>query len=290
MGEAHLKLGQFSEAVDAHKTATELDPTNAIYFYNLGGSHFKLGKLQEAVVPFKTATELDKTNGLYFNNLGMTHFKLGEFQEAVAPYKKAAELAPTRPLPTIALITPSHSAKEVQEIITKVIIPVNKFIIDSSTYKLLVEKAKTNIADALVKYTTTTSVGKSTFLDTALKLYLKIGTEETLDKVSEISTNNNFSSEKQAEIYYSVGNKYFSQKDYNKALIKYQASIKLNPKFLDSYIQAKAACIALGQNEEAQSYKTQADGFFENTLVVDTLVLDAEIQEQTSVMNLLGDI
>ena len=325
LGEAHLKLGQFQEAVDAHKTATELDPTNAIYFYNLGGAHFKLGKLQEAVVPFKTATELDptnamyfnnlggthfklgklqeavvpfkkatdldKTNGLYFNNLGITHFKLGEFQEAVAPYKKAAELAPTRPLPTIALITPSHSTQQVQEIITKVIIPVNKFIIDSSTYKLLVEKAKTNIADALVKYTTTTSVGKSTFLDKALKLYLKIGTEETLDKVCEISKNNNFSPEKQAEMLCAVGNVYSSKGIYVKALVEYKKSIALNPKFLGSYIQAKAACIELGQNEEAELYnKTQADGFFENTLVVDTLVLDAEIYEQNSVMDLLGDI
>ena len=329
LGEAHLKLGQFSEAVDAHKTATELDPTNAIYFYNLGGAHFKLGKLQEAVVsfktatdldktnamyfnnlggahfklgklqeavvPFKTATDLDKTNGLYFNNLGITHFKLGEFQEAVAPYKKAAELAPTSPLPTIALITPSHSAKEVREIITKVIIPVNKFIIDSSTdkslvkKKLLVEKAKTNIADALVKYTTTTSVGKSTFLDIALKLYLKIGTEETLDKVCEIPKNNNFSPEKQAEMFYAVGNVYSSKGIYIKALIEYKKSIELNPKFLDSYIQAKAACIALGQNEEAQLYKDKADKFFENTLV-DTSALDSEIQEQNLVMDLLGDI
>ncbi|MEA0970965.1 Tetratricopeptide domain-contaning protein [Candidatus Megaera venefica] len=326
LGEAHLKLGQFQEAVYAHKTATELDPTNAIYFYNLGGAHFKLGKLQEAVAPFKTATELDptnamyfnnlggthfklgklqeavvpfekatdldKTNGLYFNNLGMTHFKLGEFQEAVAPYKKAAELAPTSPLPTIALITPAHSAKEVREIITKVIIPVNQFIIDSSAdkslvvKKLLVEKAKTNIADAMVKYTTTTPVGKSTFLDIALKLYLKIGTEETLDKVCEISKNNNFSSEKQAEIYYSVGNKYFSQKDYNKALIKYQASIELNPKFLDPYIKASSTYLALGQNEEAQQYKGQAATLLDKALPD---LLDTEIYEQNLVMELLGD-
>ena len=63
----------------------------------------------------------------------------------------------------------------------------------------------------------------------------------------------------------------------------------LGAQHLGSYIQAKAACIVLGQNEEAELYnKTQADGFFENTLV-DTSALDAEIQEQELIMDLLGD-
>ena len=244
------------EALTAHKEATELAPTKAIAFYCLGDAHFKLGQFQEALVPFKTAIKLD----------------------------------PTYALPTTALITPAHSAKEVREIITKVIIPGNKFIIDSSTDKSLVEKAKTNIADAMVKYTTTTPVGKSTFLDIALKLYLEIGTEKTLDKVCVISKNNNFSPEKQAEMLYTVGNVYSSKGIYGKALVEYKKSIALNPKFLDSYIQAKEAYIALGQNAEAELYnKTQADGFFENTLV-DTSALEAEIQEQNSVMDLLGDI
>ena len=163
-------------------------------------------------------------------------------------------------------------------------------MLDSSTDKSLVEKAKTNIADAMVKYTTTTPAEKTDFLDKALKLYLEIGTEETLNKVCEISKNNNFSPEKQAEMLYTVGNVYSSKGIYIIALIEYKKSIALNPKFLDSYIQAKAACIALGQNEEAELYnKAQADGFFENTLV-DTSALDAEIQEQNSVMDLLGDI
>ena len=263
--------------------------TNASYFNNLGITYFKLGKFQEAVTAHKTATDLDKTKAIYFNNLGDAHFKLGEFQEALVPFKKAIELDPTNALPTTALITPAHSAKEVREIITKVIIPGNKFIIDSSTDKSLVDKAKTNIADAMVKYTTTTPVGKSTFLDIALKLYLEIGTEKTLDKVCVISKNNNFSPEKQAEMLYTVGNMYSSKGIYVKALVAYQKSIALNPKFLESYIQAKAACIALGQNEEAQQYKDIADKLCENTLV-DTSALEAEIHEQELIMDLLGDI
>ena len=317
LGDAHLKLGEFQKAATPLKKATELAPTNAMYFNDLGTTYFTLGKFQEALAAYKKAIELAPTNAIAFNNWGRAHAQLGEFQEAIiafeqaikldptyarafyhlgkvhaqlgqfqeslAPFKTAIELDPTSPLLTIAVITPSHSTQEVREIITKVIIPGNKFIIDSSTDKSLVEKAKTNSADAMVKYTTTTPVGKSTFLDKALKLYLKIGTEETLDKVCEISKNNNFSPEKQAEMLYTVGNMYSSKGIYVKALVAYQKSIALNPKFLESYIQAKAACIALGQNEEAELYnKTQADGLVENTLV-DTLVLDAE-------MDLLGDV
>jgi tetratricopeptide (TPR) repeat protein len=102
---------------------------------------------------------------------------------------------------------------------------VNKLIIDSSANKSLVEKAKTNIADAMVKYTTTTPVGKSAFLDKALKLYLEIGTEQALDKVCEIAKNNNFPPEKQAEMLYAVGNVYSSKGIYVKALIEYKKSI-----------------------------------------------------------------
>ena len=282
-GRAHAQLGEFQEAIIAFEQAIKLDPTYARAFYHLGKVHAQLGQLQKAVAAHKEATELAPTKAIAFYCLGAAHFKLGQFQESLAPFKTAIELDPTSPLLTIAVITPSHSTQEVREIITKVIIPGNKFIIDSSTDKSLVEKAKTNSADAMVKYTTTTPVGKSTFLDKALKLYLKIGTEETLDKVCEISKNNNFSPEKQAEMLYTVGNMYSSKGIYVKALVAYQKSIALNPKFLESYIQAKAACIALGQNEEAELYnKTQADGLVENTLV-DTLVLDAE-------MDLLGDV
>ena len=289
LGRAHAQLGEFQEALAAHKKAIKLDPTYARAFYHLGKVHAQLGQLQKAVAAHKEATELAPTKAIAFYCLGAAHFKLGQFQESLAPFKTAIELDPTRPLLTIAVITPSHSTQEVREIITKVIIPGNKFIIDSSTDKSLVEKAKTNSADAMVKYTTTTPVGKSTFLNKALKLYLEIGTEEALDKVCVISKNNNFSPEKQAETLYTVGNMYSSKGIYVKALVAYQKSIELNPKFLDSYIQAKAACIALGQNEEAQQYKDIADKFFENTLV-DTSALEAEIHEQELIMDLLGDI
>ena len=269
---------------------TQFDQTFNQYFNELEASHYELGQFKEAIKIFapNKGTELNPTKAIYFYNLGNTHLKLGQFEEALAAHKKAAELDPTNALLTVAFISQSHSIKDVQEIITKVIIPVNKLIIDSSTDKSLIEKAKTNIADAMVKYTTTTQVGKNTFLDKALKLYLEIGTEEALDKVCEISKNNNFSSEKQAEMLYAVGNVYSSKGIHVKALVEYKKSIALNPKFLDSYVQAKAACIALGQNEEAQSYKTQADGFFENHL--DALAVDAEINEQNSVTDLLGDM
>ena len=88
---------------------------------------------------------------------------------------------------------------------------------------------------------------------------------------------------------YTVGNVYSSKGIYVKALVEYKKSIALNPKFLGSYIQAKAACIALGQNEEAQQYKDIADKLCENTLV-DTSALEAEIHEQELIMDLLGDI
>lgn len=60
--------------------------------------------------------------------------------------------------------------------ITKFIIPLNKDIVNLYQDPSHTESAKTNIADALVKYTTTTPTGKYTFLKKAMKLYFDIHT------------------------------------------------------------------------------------------------------------------
>ena len=117
-------------------------------------------------------------------------------------------------------------------------------------------------------------------------MYLEVGTEESLTKIYKVVEHNNYSNEKKAEIYYSVGNKYFSQKDYNKALIEYKASIKLNPKFLDPYIKASSTYLALEQSDKAELYKGQAATLLDKPLPD---LLDTEIHEQELIMDLLGN-
>ncbi len=289
LGYVYLKLGKNKEAVFVYTKLTKLEPTNVEYWVNLGVAYFKSREYGEAIVAYTKLTELEPTNVEHWTNLGYANFKLGKYQQAVDLYEKAREFDPQYVLNkiSITIIQSTDSIEKVKEVIIKFIMPLNKNILNFSKEELLIQTAKTNIADSIVKYTTISTIGKNAFLDKAIQMYLEVGTEESLTKIYKIVEHNNYSNEKKAEIYYSVGNKYFSQKDYNKALIEYKASIKLNPKFLDPYIKVSSTYLALGQSDKAELYKGQASTLLDKPLPD---LLDTEIHEQELIMDLLGDI
>ena len=62
-----------------------------MYFNNLGNAHLRLSQFQEALTSLKKATELAPNRVDYFSGLGNAHFKLGQFQE-VELYKTQAKI------------------------------------------------------------------------------------------------------------------------------------------------------------------------------------------------------
>jgi tetratricopeptide (TPR) repeat protein len=55
-----------------------------------------------------------------------------------------------------------------------------------------------------------------------------------------------------ADIYHSVGNKYFEQRELEEAVQSYSKAIKLNPSYTKAYLNRALALFMLGRTEEAR--------------------------------------
>ena len=79
--------------------ALELDPNNAIAYYNLGRLLAKdTARAGEAEAAYRKAIALEPNNARYVYRLGLLlHDKLNRFAEAESAYRRAIELAPNDP-------------------------------------------------------------------------------------------------------------------------------------------------------------------------------------------------
>ncbi|MFK7973691.1 MAG: tetratricopeptide repeat protein [Rickettsiaceae bacterium] len=203
-------------------------------------------------------------NALHFFNLATTYYKLGQYQKAIILYLKSVSC--DNSLDNISkldsrLTNIVPSVLEKKQLIVKLIIPLNKALIQKNT---VVEKAKLNIADTFVEYTKLTLVGGKALIERAIKLYYEVATDQALQKVCVLALNELFSETEQANLCYTVGNQYALRGNYTQAVKMYEESIKLNPEFLDVYVQAKIVSTELGQGGAAKEYHIKASKFFES--------------------------
>lgn len=76
------------------RRATELDPTIAEGYYNLGYSYQVLKVFPSASVAYQEAVRLKPDYHIALHNLGVVHRELGEFDKALACLEKAIEIKP----------------------------------------------------------------------------------------------------------------------------------------------------------------------------------------------------
>jgi tetratricopeptide (TPR) repeat protein len=94
-----VKLGWYSEAESALRSATKLNTRNAYPYTNLGNLlQFHLDRFEEAEEAYLKAIEIDPQFAHAWNGLGnLLQHRLGRFKEAEAAYRKAIELNPRDP-------------------------------------------------------------------------------------------------------------------------------------------------------------------------------------------------
>ena len=96
LGSAYEKLGKFSNAVEAYKTALK----NPFYrsaekaFYNLGRAYYRMGKFNDAADAYTEA--IRRYSDFYppYYGLALTYNALRRYGDAAAALKKAIELDP----------------------------------------------------------------------------------------------------------------------------------------------------------------------------------------------------
>ncbi len=94
LGGANKGLGRTDDAANAFKRVTELNPTYADGFSNLGITLQEQGKLDEAIAAYNKALSIKPDYAEAYNNMGVTLQEQGKLDEAIAAYNKALSIKP----------------------------------------------------------------------------------------------------------------------------------------------------------------------------------------------------
>jgi tetratricopeptide (TPR) repeat protein len=97
MGLLEVRSGQPDSALSYFKQATVLLPRYAEAWTNLALAYDHKQLYKEALLAFKTASELDPNNALIYYDAGLTLGKIGRIQEAAQFFQQALDLKPDFP-------------------------------------------------------------------------------------------------------------------------------------------------------------------------------------------------
>ncbi len=87
-------IAQFALAAGCFEEALELQPGNAVFWYNLGNAQRELGQPQAALDSFKKSVQFNPNDADTHNNLGNIQRELGKLDKAIASYETALKLNP----------------------------------------------------------------------------------------------------------------------------------------------------------------------------------------------------
>ena len=87
-------LGQLAEAEQGFRRATELNPSYAGAYSNMGVTLQEQGKLDQAITAYHRALEINPANAEAYNNMGNALQEQGKLDEAITAYHRALEIKP----------------------------------------------------------------------------------------------------------------------------------------------------------------------------------------------------
>lgn len=93
-GNEHFRRKNYKMAVQAYENATQLDPSDASAFYNLGLANKNARNYAGAETAFNTAIDLDDSNGRAYRALGDLYQDTDKHSQAVSTYLKAIQADP----------------------------------------------------------------------------------------------------------------------------------------------------------------------------------------------------
>lgn len=93
-----FKEGKYEEAAAAFQRASEKEPSEPIYYNNMGESYIKLGKYDEAIQAFKKMLEIQPESYTANKKLGELYGQKKQYEAAIPYYRKAVELSPQDPV------------------------------------------------------------------------------------------------------------------------------------------------------------------------------------------------
>ena len=92
-GLAYEEKGQ-DEAISDYTKALEINPRDALAYYNRGIAYNKKGRHDEAISDFNKALEINPRDAWAYYNRGIAYDNKGEYDQAISDYTKALEINP----------------------------------------------------------------------------------------------------------------------------------------------------------------------------------------------------
>lgn len=86
--------GEFKDALNYFKEATEKSPNDTVAWYGLGSCYDGLDQPEEALEAFKQVIRIDPKNAVSYFNLARYYRKLGRYEKAIEAYYQAIEADP----------------------------------------------------------------------------------------------------------------------------------------------------------------------------------------------------
>ena len=93
-GATYKSLGKIEGAAEAFKKVTQLSPSHADGYGNLGIAFRQQGKLEQAINAQRKALSLKPDFAEAYNNMGVILVEQGKLEEAIEAFKKAVTLKP----------------------------------------------------------------------------------------------------------------------------------------------------------------------------------------------------
>lgn len=94
LGNMHMTMDNFSEAVTAYEYATLINEKFSEAFFNLGNAFMKIEKFEKAIDAYKSSIVPNYVDPITYNFIGHCYIVLEQNEEAIEYFKKAVEHSP----------------------------------------------------------------------------------------------------------------------------------------------------------------------------------------------------
>jgi tetratricopeptide (TPR) repeat protein len=86
---------RWSEALEELRAATDINPYNGGWFFNIGLTLDEMGRHEEAIDAYRRALAIDEADLQAMNHLGVDLHRVGNFEEALRTFEKIEQLDPS---------------------------------------------------------------------------------------------------------------------------------------------------------------------------------------------------
>ncbi|MCX7727617.1 MAG: tetratricopeptide repeat protein, partial [Chitinispirillaceae bacterium] len=250
LGNYNLKSGKYSEALQNFEKSCELKKTPQCKL-GIAKANFELKKYELSMGSAEEALKLDPKSIEAQKVLALAYFKQGEYGKAAPLFEKVVQAQGDNIELLTALAECYEKTKDTEKlaVVDKKIVKMDEKDLKSRIRLASYYELKNNLLEAISLYKEAIALEPSS-VDILKKLYQlskKNGDRGTavayLVRYISIKSND-------AEAHRDLGDLYYEQKDYDKALEEYRTALKLDPSIKGFYSRYAEIVMAKGEQNE----------------------------------------